>query len=466
MGLHPIIGLPPAAAGLQYFLDGWDLDNQGNGSLVDGQTLTTITNKGLRGGSFTPMGGVQAFDGTNRCVKFNGAGGLHTSVGSLLAQPMLFCEVFMLGGATSGAFGFDGADATHRIRTVVTSTSVQTLTSQGGSTISFGSAVTLNKWYIHLARADGSSSYLDVNDPNAHSVSGDIGSSGITGMAVGADPSNAAPLPNNSRVAVLLAWQGTLPAEQDVLDWIYTRYMAGWGAQTSGRLKSILEPIGFGPPSPTPTLNIVGGDILDFYGNSLTAGSGGIRWQAPAEVTINLNVAVPCVFLQDGHSGATVAQLITLVDTIIAHDPQPTKVVIECEINDMSTGVPVRDFIDDCATLISLIQAGIPGVDIAWLSALAQGEKFPDPLFARIQQYVQALHYQCGESGVTFVPIRDVQQEYENEFNVAHPGNAFSPGPPPDSNVLLTIDGVHPGVDTNGAPVMSDAFISRCTFSG
>lgn len=466
---------PPAAAGLVYWMDARDLDGQHNGTLTPGQSLTSVVNKGTRGGTWTPPGTAPKYNLTSGTPSIIFASGdrMVTAAGSSVAQPSMVAAVFYPTSLASSYAICDGLTSGTRYSLNWSSVSTSLYTG-GGSTLATSNSGTgeqvarTNLWNVTVVLCNGpTGSWIDQNYAwGAHTGGGVSGSNTPTGLVLGSDFDNSHPMPANSKLAMLAVWTGTIPSTSfEVMAWIDAMFGSGWGRSgTSG--KDVLV-----PPAPfsvtTPNLSVVGGNKICFFGNSITAGVGSNldRWQRPAETTINSSVVTPCTFVNAGHSGDTVVLLQARVAAeVIALSPQPAIVVIECSVNDTFTSVPIDEFITSVQLLITTLKAGIPGVKLAWLDELGRGELFPDPVGALINQYCAAIRYVCGINGVTHVPVREAQQAFEQTNNTPAPGNFQSPSP--GATVLLTIDGVHPTTAVNGQALMSTAFTNKCTFSG
>jgi len=460
MPFHPIIGAPPNASSLAFWVDGRDLDGVGNSTLTPSGAITSIVNKGTRGGTLTKIGGgatPASYDSANLgCVKFDGTGGMHTSSGAVLTPPIVIAQV-MFFATLPNAYGLDGVDGTNSVA-IVWSTAQVAMADKGALSVSLGTPTPTNVWSFANAKTTGTTgSTLYVN--NSTAATGTMTGTGMAGLSIGAHNANAAPCPANTRCAQALVWSGgTLPTAEEVLTFISSIYGPGWLSRTA------LDHVGFGAISATPALAVVGGNKFVMIGDSLTQGGHGQPWYTPAVTTINGAVTTPCTFVNKGVSGEKVADFVARVNTdVIAQSPQI--VVIEGGINDTSLqGTPLNTFITSCNTLITNIQAGLPGVKIAWVLPLCVGEQIPDPAWSRIAPYCQAIAQVCAQKGVTLIPTRDMQQAYDRTNNTPLPGNFQSPGP--SSQVLLTHDGVHPSLATNGDAQMSSTFTARCTFSG
>lgn len=235
------------------------------------------------------------------------------------------------------------------------------------------------------------------------------------------------------------------------------------------------------------------GDKASFFGNSITQGVGQGSYynanfvpainaaylkaatvvrtaQAGVMVTSAPGVVVtsPLLGIQDyrptvlnaGVSGDTVAMMLARVNTdVIAF--HPTIVVIEGVINDVKNGTNLATLATTCASLISTLQAGLPGVRLMWIGGFCFGEKYPaQGTDANVPTYNNVVITACSNAGIPYVDVRTAQQAYEAANNIPSPGA--------DTGILC-FDAVPPGVHPSlalGQPIFGTAMLAQTVMSG
>jgi hypothetical protein len=466
--LNPI----PSPSSMIWYINGDNLNGSGNAGLTAGASLTTgtVKNLGTRGGSFTASATPPVFDveGSRGSIKFSGTNFLFSAVGALIAQPIMFAVVWTqpISGVGlhstlfDGVVGGGGANCSGIIHTFDTEISAGTAL---GSTY-IGQ---VGPWQLLVCTFAGASSWIDPFDSEAamasggssHNIVGNAGTGTPSGLTIGAAAGGGNPIVAGSRIALLAGWSGTLPNENDVIEWVYGRGLVGFGSSSSVGLTTITRPARsiVAPPATQPKLAVHGGDKIVFLGDSLTAGG----WMVPLETTINASVVTPCTFVNAGHGGETSAEM----DARFATDVVATgcqTCVLETGINDGTFSMGVDVFQGHIQSMIT--KAFAASIKFMFVTLLCFGEQLPDFNNKRWRQYIEAARYTCMLNGVPYVDMRTPQQEYEAVNNLPLPGNFNSPGPL--GQVLLTADGRHPGAGTNGATFMSGLAAAEMVFSG
>lgn len=437
----------PTPIQLQYRVQGANLDGQYNRTLVDGGSLSSVVNLGLRGGLFTPPLAAPKFkllpNGFGS-ILFAGGDRLVSTAGAAIAEPYTVVLVVKRTIAETQFF-IDGLAFGNRCFVFDNGGGASLVAGAGAFTMGAPFGTTINEYNVVVAYLNGASSSGYLNFPfDLPTVTGDAGSQAPTGFTLGAALDGTAPL-RNGELVDLLVYSGIVDV-QTIQNFIDTDYCVGWP-------KSNLIHFNFGAYD-SPLFPATGGDKIVFFGNSLTVGTPSSldAWMLPYEATLNASVSKHFTFVNKGIGGNTVQDLLNRVQTdVINLNPQPQGVIIECVINDFFQRVPLDVFINNGQTLISQIKAGIPGVHGAWLDALCRGEYFPDPVNLQINQYCNAIAYLCSINGFTHAPVRSAQQAAEKVLNVPPPGALSG---------ILTSDGAHCN-RTAGAPLMSNVMFQR-----
>lgn len=364
----------------------------------------------------------------------------------------LVFERTLVGGTSNGLI--DGLDASGRMLFFDgAGTDIQIVNGTGNSLVA-SSVLTIGKYNVAMALLQGPSSWVDGNIPfNTHSGTGDSGTdSGFTGVSVGDAYILANPF--TGIMKEVLVWNdpvpGNLPSKEQVRDYLNAKYGVGWPKSNPTRPPVLTK-------LDTPSLSIVGGNVVSMFGDSITLGSptSAQRWYNPYVTSVNAGLVTPITVINAGVGGNTYQDLLNRVQTdVIAHSPDV--VIVECGLNDLEQQVPIDVFVNNIGKLIDQLRAGLPNVKLMFLSMMCFGEVFPDPNNTVVQQYVDAQRFVCVGRNVPFVDERTPQQAYEAIHNI----------PPPGVNSgLLTSDGGHPN-STAGTPLWSATAFAKTVLSG
>lgn len=217
--------MPPGyGSTLAYWLDGDDLDGEGNATLMDGTSYGTPVNKGSAGGAWAGLGAAApTFRAALSPGKCREAAGLEwTSAvnaglwldGTTLVQPTAFAVLAEMTGPSG--YLFDSYDGVSSRQAIYWANGILYL--YAGAVAATVHAVAIGTASLFIALFDGASSYLDVD--GAQSVV-DPGAGAQPGFVIGNRFSNS--VSTSVRIWQALAWS-TPPDAEAVRAWFVRRF--------------------------------------------------------------------------------------------------------------------------------------------------------------------------------------------------------------------------------------------------
>jgi hypothetical protein len=200
-------------------------------------------------------------------------------------------------------------------------------------------------------------------------------------------------------------------------------------------------------PFAAPALDLRPNDVVDVLGDSITAGN---YWYADlAEYSITRFGTSAPTWIPRAAGGIGIRYAIDNLLPLVILDA-PTVVLIELGTNEFGH-TNVNSTIQAYATeLILALQAGIPGVRVAWIGVWAPHTELWDnglsPDFLELSQVVTALRAACVACGIPYISVHGTQQADEQLYNTPSPGT--TPVRQDDGTYLPhgsnTYDGTHP----------------------